>query len=63
MPRGYRRVANKRPVATPEPPAPEPARIDLPSLRKDDLANLAAATGVSPTGTKTELIQRLEGKA
>lgn len=50
----YRRVAKKVIVATPPP-------VDLGSLRKDELVNLATAAGVDASGTKAEIQARLEG--
>lgn len=51
----YRSIARKVVVA---PPAP---KVDLSALTKADLVNLASSKGVSTTGTKAELVERLNG--
>jgi hypothetical protein len=60
-----RPVPKPEPLAKSEPPAkavakPAAPEVDLGSLRKDDLVNLAAAQGVDTSGTKAEIIERLE---
>lgn len=56
----YRRVA-KRPVVSQ--PAPSAPKVDLASLRKDDLVNLANELGVETSGTKADLTARIEAES
>lgn len=58
----YRRVG-KRIVRTPPPTvAPEPAQ-DYGSLLKADLVALAQERGLDSSGTKADIVARLEGGA
>lgn len=54
----YRSVPNRRPVV-PAQPAPEPA-ADLSALLKADLVALATKRGVDASGTKADILARLE---
>jgi len=42
------------------PTAPQPERPDYASLTKMELVELARDRGLSPTGTKVEVVNRLE---
>lgn len=45
-------------VRRPRKPAPP---VDLGSLKKDELVQVAEQAGVDATGTKAEILERLEG--
>ena len=41
-------------------PIPEPAPVDLTALKKDELVELAEERGEDSSGTKADIIERLE---